>query len=149
MSCSHATSCHKGACKPCHGFTQSEKQAMRNAQYASFLIVNYLAITAIPKLYMGMFAFGAVHELAAKYEFKTLFGQVEDRWGSDKLLDNCAGGCAALIGVISGINVSKVQGFIVGAAFYASHIHHQAHILVPVTAFVAGQKAANFVANRL
>jgi hypothetical protein len=47
--------------------------------------------------------------------------------------------------VISGINVSKTQGFLVGAAFYASHISHQATILVPVTAFVAGQKAVNTI----
>jgi len=65
--------------------------------------------------------------------------------GSKKFLSDCGGGCAALVGVISGINVSKTQGSLVGAAFYASHISHQATILVPVTAFVAGQKAVNTI----
>jgi hypothetical protein len=145
MKCGNSSPSHSGGCKPCHKFTEKETQMMLYAQYGSFVVVNYLAIKAIPKLYVGAFALGATNEFAAMHDFQLHFGKSEDRWGSKKFLSDCGGGCAALIGVISGINVSKTQGFLVGAAFYASHISHQATILVPVTAFVAGQKAVNTI----
>ncbi|NRA89818.1 MAG: hypothetical protein HRU43_01600 [Simkaniaceae bacterium] len=143
-SVTHKSTCHLGGHSPCEDLSKEQEKYMQIAQVGSFLIVNYLAAKAIPKLYAGAFALGAAHEYAAQNDYPSLLGKCDDRWVSKKYLNDCGGGCAALIGVISGINVSKLQGFIVGAAFYASHISHQATILVPVTGFVAGQKAVNF-----
>jgi len=85
MKCGSHSPCHSGGCKPCNEFTENEAQMMLYAQYALFVVVNYLAIKAIPKLYVGASALGATNEFAAMHDFQLLFGKSEDRWGLKKV----------------------------------------------------------------
>ena len=129
----------------------SEQKNMFGIQLLSFIIINSIAIKVMPKVYSSSFALGFANELFASFKQThsfTLFSKVENRWSNSKFLNECGGGCASLIGVISGLNVSKIQGFILGSAFYASHISHQATILCPATGFVAGQQAASLIAEK-
>lgn len=152
-------SCHLGKCGGgiCGGSKlppktlSSEQKSMLGIQLLSFVIINSIAIKVMPKVYSSSFALGFSNELFASFKKTrsfTLFSKVENRWSSSEFLNDCGGGCASLIGVISGLNVSKIQGFILGSAFYASHISHQATILCPATGFVAGQQAASLIAEK-